>query len=217
MQYPGGKGASGVYQRLINQIPPHRVYIEPYLGGGALMRYKRPAEINIGVDINSSVVDAWEGVTGVQIVCQDALHYLSKYPFRGDEFIYADPPYLPSTRRSNRAIYKNEYTDEQHARLLQILVSLPCNIMISGYWSELYADHLNKWRHLSFETRIRSGQTATEILWMNYSRPDKLHDYNYLGDSFRERERIRRRIERWKNRLETLPAIERNALIHALK
>ena len=55
MRYPGGKGISGVYQRLINEIPPHRVYIEPYLGGGALMRYKLPAEINIGLDVDPAV------------------------------------------------------------------------------------------------------------------------------------------------------------------
>jgi hypothetical protein len=34
MTYPGGKGGAGVYQMIINQIPPHRVYIEPFLGGG---------------------------------------------------------------------------------------------------------------------------------------------------------------------------------------
>lgn len=217
MQYPGGKGASGIYQRLINHIPPHRVYIEPYLGGGALMRHKRPAEINIGVDVDTAVIESWDRVNSIQVVCEDAVQYLTRYKFKGDEFIYADPPYLKSTRRSSRAMYRNEYTDEQHVWLLQLLVSLPCNIMISGYWSKLYAAQLKSWRHVSFSARVRSGQNAAESLWMNYSHPDKLHDYRYLGDTFRERERIRRRIERWRSRLENLPAIERNALIQVLE
>ena len=38
----GGKG--GVYQRLINLIPPHDVYIENHLGGGAVIRKKYPAK-----------------------------------------------------------------------------------------------------------------------------------------------------------------------------
>ena len=32
--YPGGKSGSGVYQKLINLMPPHDVHIEPFLGGG---------------------------------------------------------------------------------------------------------------------------------------------------------------------------------------
>jgi DNA adenine methylase len=34
MGYPGGKSGAGVYQTIINLMPPHTVYIEPFLGGG---------------------------------------------------------------------------------------------------------------------------------------------------------------------------------------
>lgn len=50
MNYPGGKNSAGVYQRIICQMPPHRVYVEPFLGSGAILRYKKPAEVNIGFD-----------------------------------------------------------------------------------------------------------------------------------------------------------------------
>jgi hypothetical protein len=43
MVYAGGKNGAGVYQTIINLMPPHDVYIEPFLGGGAIMRQKRPA------------------------------------------------------------------------------------------------------------------------------------------------------------------------------
>jgi len=33
--------------------PPHEVYIEPFLGGGAIMRQKRPALLNIGLDLDA--------------------------------------------------------------------------------------------------------------------------------------------------------------------
>lgn len=32
MTYPGGKG--NAYHKIINLIPPHEVYIEPFLGRG---------------------------------------------------------------------------------------------------------------------------------------------------------------------------------------
>jgi hypothetical protein len=33
MPYPGGKGGDGVFQTIINRMPPHRVYAEPFLAG----------------------------------------------------------------------------------------------------------------------------------------------------------------------------------------
>src|SRR5579883_1311551 len=56
MPYPGGKNGAGVYQQIINRMPPHSVYIEPFLGGGAIMRLKRPAALNIGIDRDPRVI-----------------------------------------------------------------------------------------------------------------------------------------------------------------
>lgn len=213
MQYPGGKNLNGVYQRLINQIPPHRTYIETHLGSGAIMRHKRPAAVNVGVDLDGRALHAWTGDLPIRLVQADAARFLVRYPFTGDEFVYVDPPYLAETRRSDRALYRHDYTEAQHIELLEILLGLSCRVMLSGYWSALYQDYVGHWRTLSFRVRTRSGVTVDEWVWMNYREPDELHDYRYLGESFRERERIRRRIERWKTRMECLPPLERRALL----
>lgn len=55
VEYPGGKG--NLYQQIINMIPPHRVYIETHLGGGAIMRHKRPARQNIGIDLDRDALE----------------------------------------------------------------------------------------------------------------------------------------------------------------
>jgi site-specific DNA-adenine methylase len=217
VHYPGGKGASGVYQRLINQIPPHRVYIETHLGGGAIMRYKRPAEVNIGIDLDPKVLESWRGFSGIRLICEDAASFLRRYSFQGDEFVYVDPPYLISARRSNRKLYRYEYTAEQHEELLETLVSLPCRVMISGYWSEFYESRLGAWRNFSFRVRTRSGAFVDEWVWMNYPEPEALHDYRYLGNNFRERERIKRIVLRWKRRLEQMPRLERQAVLSAMQ
>ncbi len=60
MSYPGGKNGAGAYQRLINQMPPHNTYIEPFLGGGAIMRNKLPAKQNVGVEIDEKVFHSWQ-------------------------------------------------------------------------------------------------------------------------------------------------------------
>jgi len=60
------------------------------------------------------------------------------------------------------------------------------------------------------------GGLAEECLWANFPDPIALHDYRYLGDGFRERERIKRKKARWVSRLEKMPLLERRALLSAI-
>ena len=56
-----------------------------------------------------------------QFLVIDAVDFLTGYPLNGSEFVYADPPYVRTSRRSDRPIYRFEYTDDDHARLLDVL------------------------------------------------------------------------------------------------
>lgn len=38
MAYSGGKGGDGVFQKIINQMPPHQIYVEAFLGMGSVLR-----------------------------------------------------------------------------------------------------------------------------------------------------------------------------------
>lgn len=223
--YPGGKNGSGVYQKIINEMPPHRLYIEPFLGHGAIMRLKRTAIASIGIDADENVIRFWRALDpatpNLTLMNADALDWLASHATDGevaggDTLIYLDPPYLWSTRRQHRVIYRCEMSNEQHEILLGIITGLRCMVMISGYWSEMYAKALGGWRAISFEARTRGGGTATEWLWMNFQEPMELHDYRYLGDTFRERERIQRKTARWKARLLGMEPLERHAIMHAI-
>jgi hypothetical protein len=61
------------------------------------------------------------------------------------------------------------------------------------------------------------GGPRTEWLWCNFPEPIALHDYRYLGVGFRERERIKRKKQRWTDRLHRLPLLERRALLAAIE
>lgn len=224
MTYPGGKNGAGVFQTIINRMPPHRVYIEPFLGSGAIMRAKKPAFLNIGVDRDPAAIKAIAraGIAGTgegrfRFEIGDALAFLRSYDFTGDELVYGDPPYLFETRSSGRALYEYELGDDRHPELLDILTGLPCMVMISGYWSQLYADRLKSWHAIQFQAMTRGGRPATEWLWCNFPAPVALHDYRYLGEDFRERERIKRKKQRWTDRLHRLPLLERQALLAAIE
>ncbi len=216
MNFPGGKG--GTYQKYINLMPPHDVYMESHLGGGAIMRYKRKAEHNIGIEIDPEVIETWNnrGKTDFELIHGDAISFLKRYPFTGKELVYCDPPYLRETRKKYYPLYKYEYVHSQHTELLEVIKSLPCMVMISGYESSLYIEALKSWHTHSFQATTHHGM-ATEWIWMNYSAPVQLHDYRYLGDNFREREKVKLKLKRWKARFKSMPILERNALLSSLQ
>jgi DNA adenine methylase len=215
MNYPGGKG--GVYQRLINLMPPHEVYIETHLGGGAVMRNKRPSRRNFGIEIDPEVIQMWsaDNQVGCELIHSNAITFLKDYRFTGKELVYCDPPYLRETRKKYYPLYKYEYTYEQHAELLEVIKNLPCMVMISGYRSRLYTEFLKDWHTHFFRAATHNGM-AVEYVWMNYSPPEELHDYRYLGNTFRERERIKRKSKRWAAKLKSMPVLERQALLSAI-
>jgi 16S rRNA G966 N2-methylase RsmD len=224
MGYPGGKNGSGVYQWIINQIPPHDGYAEPFLGGGAILQAKRPALSSIAVDLDPVAVRRFQGkgaalgIPDLTVIQGDGIEWLEDMqPVLSErDFVYLDPPYLMSTRKSQRDLYAHELSDDDHRRLLAIILNLRCMVAISGYWSEMYNEALESWRSSTFNTMTRGGSPATEYLWMNYAPPVALHDYRYLGYNFRERERIKRKKTRWLKRLETMPDAERYAMLAAI-
>jgi len=216
MNFVGGKG--GTYQKYINLMPPHDVYIESHLGGGAIMRYKKKAMRNIGIEIDSEVIRALTNKHEVdfELIHGDAITFLKEYPFTGKELVYCDPPYLRETRKKHYSIYKYEYSVAQHKELLNVIKSIPCMVMISGYESSLYMKSLNNWHTYSFQATTHNGM-ATEWIWMNYLPPVQLHDYRYLGDNFREREKLKVKVKRWVARYKNMSLLERQALLFALQ
>jgi hypothetical protein len=118
--------------------------------------------------------------------------------------------------RSSGWQYRYEMTDGQHQELLSILKRLPCMVMISGYWCELYARELADWRHIEFEAMTRGGM-ATEHLWLNFPPAVELHDYSYLGANRREREQLKRQKARWVARLGRMDELKRGALLSAIQ
>lgn len=214
MRYPGGKGRC--YQHLISLMPPHRTYIESHLGGGAVMRHKRPAESTIGIEIDARVVARWANIPleGIEIVHGDGVEFLQNYAFKGDELVYCDPPY-PKETRSGGQIYRYEYELDDHVRLIKCVLKLPCMVIISSYINELYLDMLSSWRVVHFPGDSHTG-ARVETAWLNFPEPDTLHDYRYCGGDFRSREQIRRRRDSLLKRISSLSYLERSALFGGL-
>jgi len=180
------------------------------------MRNKVAAKQNIGIDIDPKVISEWEKryPDVCQLINADAAEYLRQYKFDGNELIYADPPYVSSTRRRSR-IYTFEYTDGDHEQLLASLLNSPCMAVISGYDNELYNDMLSGWRKETFQAKTWTD-VRQECVWLNFKPPHQLHDAAFLGTNFRERQTIKRRQQRMRQRIQEMTSLERSELIQWL-
>lgn len=225
MSYPGGKASDGVYQTIINQIPPHDVYIEAFAGNAAILRRKAPARSSIAIDIDErSCARLAADIPAATVINGDAIKWLQNSTWQGNEFVYLDPPYLASTRKSPRDIYEHEFKNEgNHQTLIWLLCAIDRNnpgvkLMISGYPNLMYTNTLcpRGWRILTYTGHTRRGP-VTEAIWMNYAEPTQLADYQHIGDNYRERERIKRKKARWVARLTNMHPLERAALLEAIQ
>lgn len=80
--------------------------------------------------------------------------------------IYADPPYVLSTR--SRKQYRHEMSDQDHVELLETLLLHTGPVMLSGYDNDIYNEYLQGWRKANTPARAENSLPRTEVLWMNY-------------------------------------------------
>ena len=169
--YFGSKATSGLCQPIIALMPPHDTYIETHLGGGAIMKRKPCALHNIGIDLNPRALERFQCDYPVEKIHGCAHRFLAEYPFAGRELVYSDPPYLLNTRTSGRC-YRFDYQQRDHIALLELLKSLPCQVILSGYPSALYDERLADWHTLELQVMNQAG-VSTEKLRCNFT-PERL-------------------------------------------
>lgn len=91
LKYPGSKWR--ISDWIISHFPPHKVYLEPYFGSGAVFFNKEPAYIETVNDIDGNIVNLFR-------VCRENPEELARAinmtPFSRDEFKYCyDQSYDP--------------------------------------------------------------------------------------------------------------------------
>lgn len=215
--YAGGKGSSGTYQRLINQIPPHERFVSLFLGNCAILRHKRPAATNLACEIDEHIYRTWkeEGPAWLDLRCTDGIEHLQRARYGRRTFVFADPPYINETLSNGRGLYRHNFTWAQHIELLETLQRTDAMVMLCSLPNLLYENRLTGWRTMQYSNMTRTGPQIEQV-WMNYPEPKRLHDYRYLGDDLRERERIKRMQANRLRLLNELPVLERMALLDHL-
>lgn len=73
----GTKAGSGVWQRIISEMPEHDVYMEPFWGRGTIARRKRPAQYTIGCDLDPVAVS--HDIAGGLVFLADGIQFIADY------------------------------------------------------------------------------------------------------------------------------------------
>ena len=111
------------------------------------------------------IFEAAERLRKVQIENLPAVDLIRRFNFP-NVLIYADPPYVLSTRHGKQ--YRHEMTDEQHKELLDTLSNHRGPVLLSGYDSDLYRDILHDWHREEIPSRAQTSGARVEVLWMNF-------------------------------------------------
>lgn len=113
-------------------------------------------------------------LAAVSLECLPALEVIRRYGRHQDVLIYADPPYLESSRSSagRGPSYRHELrTEDDHRELASALCEARAAVVLSGYGSPLYDELYAGWgrREIGAYTgnsHAGKGQRA-EVLWSN--------------------------------------------------
>lgn len=106
---------------------------------------------------------AWR-LADAEIESRPALEVIKRFSAT-DCLIYADPPYLPSTR--TQTMYAQEMTEAEHVAMLEALDAHPGPVVLSGYNNDLYNARLASWRKVEVKPpKVEKGATRTECLWV---------------------------------------------------
>jgi len=129
-----------------------------------IIDHSGPSVVKAWNELPGKIAEIAERLKNVQLEQQPAIQLIQRYK-RPDVLIYADPPYLLSTRSGR--MYKHEMTDEDHAELLDVLDAHPGPVLLSGYANPLYDERLKHWHREEKQVLAEAGLVRTEVLWIN--------------------------------------------------
>ena len=216
--YVGNKNFSNVIHFLVNHLPLSSRYFSLFFGSGGLENSIYTASskwICSEIDPNCK---KYEKPPQSMIEFSDYKDLIESFVFTRSDLIFADPPYILSSRSSDKKYYKFEFTTRDHIEFLNYMISINSNIMITHPECGLYSSFLHEWFSFPFSYMTRGG-IFKDCLYSNFSIGSRVQllSYDCLGHNFIDRQRIKRQRSNIVNKFKRLNPQIRFALLKALK
>jgi DNA adenine methylase len=216
--YPGRKGASGQWQKIVSSIPKCKTFVECMCGSAYIASIVAKTGCKVVInDIDRSVIDKHNYAAGKNIIKmnQDYAICVAANKNQPDPVFFFDPPYMKETRSYQGDIYNYEWDTAAHQRFLYFVQRLKFPVMISHYPCDIYDFTLKKWRRIIYKAMTRAG-VRDECLYMNFEQPILLQCYKHVGKNFTDRQRIKRKVDSLIGKLRRENDQERAAILSAV-
>lgn len=142
---------------------------DPRGGGWSLVHHPPSRSIQRWLSSIAGLADVHARLQGVQIETADWRHVLKTHDDK-ECVVYADPPYVLSTRRGG-ARYAHEMQDSDHVELVETLRAWRGRVILSGFPSPLYTPlEQSGWLTVDLGGYCRSTASTLmpERIWLNY-------------------------------------------------
>ncbi|EJW14758.1 DNA adenine methylase [Paenibacillus alvei] len=129
-----------------------------------IIDHNGPRPVRQWNEMPEKILAVTDRLKGVQLEQQPAVKLIERHN-RDDVLIYADPPYILSTR--NNRMYRHEMNEDDHLELLEVLDAHTGSVLLSGYDHPMYNERLKHWKRETRTAQAEGGRTRTEVLWIN--------------------------------------------------
>lgn len=215
--YTGNKDFSNVIHFLINRLPKSERYFSLFFGGGGLEKSAYTAAALFICAEKNPACKQFEVPGVATIEYNDYQDLIEDNVFTRSDFIFADPPYMFSSRTTGRKYYKYEFSHQDHITFLEHIQNLDANIMITHPECDLYDGELYGWSKEPFNYMTRRGMFK-DCVYKNFQAADiELLNYDCLGEDFTDRQRIKRQRQNIVNKFAGLDNHVRAAIVRELK
>jgi hypothetical protein len=167
--------------RIVEYLPPHRGYVEPYCGSLAVLFAKPPTVYECVNDLDGDLVLFWrmlrDRLPDLERVCRLTPHareeYAQSWPITDDvdDLERARRVWVKLTQGRGGSL-RTTGCEEEHRELAAALNACGATVVLSGYPGALYDDLYDGWDRV--EIASGTGQNAdagwqlrTEVLWCN--------------------------------------------------
>ncbi|WP_436660310.1 hypothetical protein [Acinetobacter sp. P1(2025)] len=188
-------------QKISGLLPSHDTYIELLLGESDPLISNKSGIKQFVVSLNQRYLDQ-VNVGQAEKVNQNCIEFIRSFDFTesGISLIFINLTNIDQD-------YKAHLSE-----LIDLVTALPrtCHVIILGDTQESYAQSLKNWSIIDL-----AALNCTHHLWYNFDLMDA-NFYGHVGDSFTDRQRIKRKVDRWTEKFRGLPDQEQKLILASL-